>query len=372
MTWMRGSSSVGRQQQRADVVQQREIAEQHARDARARRRPGDASAMPVAVATVPSMPARPRLACTGHLLAAEQRVGDAHEPRRAEHQPVVRPGRPPHGVDERGAIERRADGGELGADRAEPLLGNGGRRARRRRGRAGARSTDAARDACSHAPSHSRSGSPVATATASTAVVTPLRLSGSPGPAHRERPRRSGSDSSAADSRLSVGCPSTTTRSMRPPSCGSREQRAVAVDEVAAEPRAADDLGDERPAARVGERLGIRPGIGAGDARPCAARARGRTAASSGSVGQVGLADAAAALIERAGCLVLGAARRPGRRRDRSSADRGELGGRARRASAAGRRRAARGTAGSGAPARARACRRRAPPRPPRRRPGAA
>ena len=92
---------------------------------------------------------------------------------------------------------------------------------------------------------------------------------------------------------------------MRPPSCGIAQQPAVAVDEVAAEPRPADDLGDERPAAGVRERLGVRPGVGARDddgARPALEHERQVV----GLGGLVRLADASAALVERAGCLFLG------------------------------------------------------------------
>ena len=167
-----------------------------------------------------------------HLLAAEHVVGDAHQPRRPEHEPVVRPRGSPHGVDE--APRDRAARGWRRARRRSPRAARPARRTQSpsASGAGGSRSTDAARDACSHAPSHSRSGSPVATATVSTAVVTPLRFSGSPGP-RSATTSTSASDRSAAVSRLSVGCPSTTTRSMRPPSSGSREQRAVAVHEVA-------------------------------------------------------------------------------------------------------------------------------------------
>ena len=175
-----------RQQQRADVVQHREVAEQHARDARAARRTGSRARCPS-----PWRSCRrcrrgrgwraPAPSCRGSTC-----IGDAHQPRRAEDEPVVRPGRPPHGVDQRRAVERRADDLELGGD--------GARAAPRERrttrpsasGAGGVRSTDAARDACSHSPSQSRSGSPVATATRSAAIVTPLRLSGSPGPRTRD------------------------------------------------------------------------------------------------------------------------------------------------------------------------------------------
>ena len=62
-----GLGSPGGSSERADIVQHREVAEQHARDARA---PPAwlATAMPVAVAIVPSMPASPRLAWTGIFL----------------------------------------------------------------------------------------------------------------------------------------------------------------------------------------------------------------------------------------------------------------------------------------------------------------
>ncbi len=83
------------------------------------------------------------------------------------------------------------------------------------------------------------------------------------------------------------------------------QQPPVAVDEVAAEPRSADDLGDERPAPEVGEGLGIRSGVGAGDhdrARPALEDVRQVI----GFARQVGFADAAAALVQRSGCLLLG------------------------------------------------------------------
>ena len=44
----------------------------------------------------------------GDLLAAEHGVGDTDEPGRTEHQPVVRPGRPPHGIHQQLAVERAA------------------------------------------------------------------------------------------------------------------------------------------------------------------------------------------------------------------------------------------------------------------------
>ena len=185
------------------------------------RRPGWRARCRVAVAIVPSMPARPRLACTGTFLPPSTRVGDAHEPRRAEHEPVVRPGGAPDRVDERSAIERRADRGQSRPAIAPSRSAGTADASPSASGAGGARSTDAARDACSHAPSHSRSASPAATATASTAVVTPLRFSGSPGPAHGEHldlgvgQQRRGL---AAERRVARA---RSTRSTRPPSSGS-------------------------------------------------------------------------------------------------------------------------------------------------------
>lgn len=77
------------------------------------------------------------------------------------------------------------------------------------------------------------------------------------------------------------------------------EQAAVAVHEVAAEPRPTDDLGDERPPAGVRQRLGAGPGIRAGDHHG-ARSAHEHMGVAVGIGRQVRLADATAALVQRA------------------------------------------------------------------------
>ncbi len=95
-----------------------------------------------------------------HLLAAEHRIGDAHQPRRPEHEPIVRPGGPPHRVDERRAVER-APGWRRARRRSRRAAPRAPRtRARRRRGRAARDRRMPRARRCSHAPSHSRSASP--------------------------------------------------------------------------------------------------------------------------------------------------------------------------------------------------------------------
>ena len=201
-----------------------------------------------------------------------------------------------------------------------------------------------------------RSVSPVATRTVSAAIVAPLRFSGSPGSAQRHDldlgPRQQARDL-AAERRVAPD-----DRALHPAAeLVVAEQRPVAAHGVPSEARAADDLGDERPAALEREGLGIRPGIGARDD------------------------DGAGSALEHVRLVLrLGAAdrprrcrRRPGRARPRrpraSSAGHPPAPGRgvaAARTTRAARRRAARGTGDSGARDRPPASRRRAPPRTPR------
>ena len=130
-----GLGLVGRQQQRADVVQEGEIAEQHAGDPRgAARLAGEGDAGGGGDRAVDAGESAVRV--HRHLLAAEHRVGHAHESRRAEHQPVVRPGRAPDGVDEQRAIEGTSHRVELGLDGIPPGREVASTRDRPDRGRA--------------------------------------------------------------------------------------------------------------------------------------------------------------------------------------------------------------------------------------------
>ena len=86
---------------------------------------------------------------------------------------------------------------------------------------------------------------------------------------------------------------------------GVGQQSAVTVHEVAAEPRTAHDLGDQRPPAQMSERLGIGSGIRSGDDHR-AGPSRQDDGKLVGLGGQIGLADAASALIERTGRLFFG------------------------------------------------------------------
>ena len=92
---------------------------------------------------------------------------------------------------------------------------------------------------------------------------------------------------------------------------GVGEQRPVAVHEIPPETRARDDLGDERPPARVRQRFGGGPGIRSRD-DDRAGTALEHVRIEVGIARQVGLADATAALVERAGGALLGS-RRGGR-----------------------------------------------------------
>ena len=74
-----------------------------------------ARAMPVAVAMVPSMPASPRFACTGIFLPGTTASSLADEPRRRQHQPVVRPARVPDREGQRVTRDRLPQPGELRA-----------------------------------------------------------------------------------------------------------------------------------------------------------------------------------------------------------------------------------------------------------------
>ena len=170
-------------------------------------------------------------------------------------------------------------------------------------GAGGVRSTDAARDACSHAPSHRLSASPLPTDTASTAIVAPLRFRGSPGP-RSAMISTSGRSSSAAASRLSSDDPA------RPPAPRRRraQDRRAATGtrgSVRAEPGAADDLSHQRPPPGVRELFRGRSCVGARDTIVRGPLAM-RWGSSSGSRGMSDSPIAAAALVQRAGRLVFG------------------------------------------------------------------
>ena len=87
-------------------------------------RPGRPARCRCAVAIVPSIPARPRLACTVIFLPGTRPIGLADQPGSAEHEPVVRPGRAPDGVHEDAAGDGLAHGGEFGpGDRRASSIG---------------------------------------------------------------------------------------------------------------------------------------------------------------------------------------------------------------------------------------------------------
>ena len=158
MTWMRGSCSDGGSS-RAPTSCSRARSPSTTRVTPGRPPDCEASAMPVAVATVPSIPARPRLACTGTFLppstsSATRTSRDEPNIRRscgqvARHTASTRPARS-SGARTAASSARIAPSRSCGTADESPSASGAG----------GLRSTDAARDACSHAPSHSRSGSP--------------------------------------------------------------------------------------------------------------------------------------------------------------------------------------------------------------------
>ena len=228
--------------------------------------------MPIAVAIVPSMPARPAVGVYRDAFPGQHVVGHAHEAARAEHQPVVRPGRPP-------ARPRRAGRGRASCarHRARPARRPGAcadpvEASPSESGAGGVRSTSAPRSARPTRLLHTRSASPGRTDTA-------------PTPRSSIRSRSSGSfvDSSAT---MSISRGATAAGSSRdgasgdrrPPrvrsarrASGSSEGVAVPVHDVAPVARTADDLRDERPAALLGEDHRVGTGIGARDhdgARP--------------------------------------------------------------------------------------------------------
>ena len=81
---------------------------------------------------------------------------------------------------------------------------------------------------------------------------------------------------------------------------GMAQELSIAVHDVTAEARAADDLGDQRPPPLVREGFGSRPRIGTGDDHRSGAAVE-RDGHLTGPVGDIERADAAAALVERAG-----------------------------------------------------------------------
>ena len=271
----------------------------------------------------------------GDAPAGHGAVGVADEPRGAEHEPVVRPGRRPDRVDEHAARHGRTHGGEL---RAHVL-------ALRREVRHVPGLVDAAANGC-------RLGQPLVDDHAARAhpAARPRALVGRRRRARRRAPRaRSGAPddrgcttrcrvgattivstpsrcTSAGTSRDSVGCPNTITRSTGVAEPGLAQQLAVGDHEVRSEVRAARDLGDERPAAVARELLGARARRRRPRRRSCAARLDRPRRSSAG----------------RGRTLVGGRASRVRRRPMR---------GRVQRRAP---RTAARGTAGSGAPAPAR------------------
>ena len=300
----------GGKEERPHVVQEREVAEQDARDARTfvvlagqgdtgrgRDRPVDARESAVGV--------------DGHLLAPEQFVGDPDETRRPEHEPVVGPGRAPQGVDEGGTVDGSADHRDLGVDRAESLVRNGGRQpVRVGSGRA---QIDGRRARRAHPLPQPRAVPGAVGIHGVRRPGRPVEVDGLARAAHRDHLDVLASEQ-ARDLAAQGGVPEHDDPLDAATERRVAQERGVGVHDVSAVPRAADDLGDEREAAAVGELLGRGARIGAGDHDR--ARPRSEDHRFLGLGCHIRDPDPATALVQSSGCLVGGriAGRRGSRR----------------------------------------------------------
>ena len=215
----------------------------------------------------------------------------------------MRPGGAPDRVDQRSAIERRTDRRHLGLDRFEPLRGHDrGEPVRVGRGRTQI-------DGCRARGLQPRA-EPLAIGIArldrdgvdrGRDAVEVQRLPRTPDGQHL--------DLGIGQQRRGLAAEGRVAQHDRALDASAQlrvgQQSAVAVDEVAAEPRSAHDLGDQRPSAQMSERLGIGSGVRPGDDHR-ARSSRQNDGQLVGLGGQIGLADAPSALIERTGCLFFG------------------------------------------------------------------
>ena len=167
-------------------------------------------------------------------------------------------------------------------------------------GAGGARSTDAARDACTQAPSHSRSALAGRDGDGVDRQGDAVEIQGLARAAHRDDlevgvgQQRGGL---AAERRM----PEHDDPLDGPAELRLAKQRPVAVHEVAAEPRTAHDLGDERPAAACASSSASGPA-----SAPARTIVRGPRTITNGSP------------RARAGCRTRRCRRRPGTARRRS------------------------------------------------------
>ena len=276
-------------------MQQREVADDDTRHPRATRRlarEGDAE--PRRDRAVDA--GEPAVRVHGNLFAREHLVGHAHEPRRREQQPIVRPRRPPHRVDERRPVDRSPQHVEFGGDRPETFFRHGGCQGVGIGGGGG--EVDGSRARRAHPGAEPF---PVLVADRGDHRVDRCRriveVDRLPRPAHgvdldvgaREQGRHL-----TAERRM----PEHDRPFDAAAQFGVGEQRPVAVHEIPSEARARDDLGDERPPARVRQRFGGGPGIRSRD-DDRAGTALEHVRIEVGIARQVGLADATAALVER-------------------------------------------------------------------------